>query len=299
MAISAESREIAQSILALGQDLSSGERIPAVGFGTWQMPNSPECAKAVCHAIEYGYRLIDGAAIYGNEVAVGKGIKAALAAGVSRSDLFLTSKVWISSMGYQKTMDAFFKTLNDLDVDYLDLYLIHWPCSPTVREDWSEVNLATWKAMVELYEEGHIKSIGVSNFKEQHLQPLLDYRVKPMVNQIELHPGFSQAPLRQFCEQAGIVVESWGPLGQGRVLEHPLLNELANKHGCTVAQLCLRFILQLGVVSLPKSVNPNRIQANLDFFDFTLSDEEMQQILALDAEKLGFSGLDSDTNRPV
>lgn len=289
--VSEESVALAKAARAAGQTLSNGEVMPAIGFGTWDIPDETACAQAVCRAIQAGYRMIDGAAFYGNEVGVGRGLRAA---GVPRSELFVTSKVWTTQMGYQKTMDAFFKSLNDLNIDYLDLYLIHWPASPKKNAQWREINAATWKAMTELYDEGYVRAIGVSNFKPVHLEPLLECKTIPMVNQIEIHPGFSQRELVSYCQSKGIVVEGWSPFGRGAVLDNAVINQIADQHDCTAAQVCLAFSRQLGVIPLPKSVNPNRMLSNIDFLDITLSDQEMSMLLSLDDIKLGYSQEDPD-----
>lgn len=287
--VSDESKEIARANLNAGYQLSTGLHLPVVGYGTWAMSEGPECAKAVYAAIRAGYRLIDGAAFYQNERSVGRGIRQALTQGVSRAELCVTSKVWVDNLGYQSTMDSFFKTLNDLELDYLDLYLIHWPASPNKHERWHELNLATWRAMVELYEEGYVRAIGVSNFLPHHLEPLLAYRVPPMVNQIEVHPGYSQRELVALCQAHGMVVEGWSPFGRGAVLSDATINAIADAHECTAAQVCLAFARQLKVIPLPKSAASNRMVSNLDFLDITLSDEEMQRLLQLDELKLGYS----------
>lgn len=287
--VSDESKDTARVNLAAGYRLRTGQHLPVVGFGTWALPEGPECSRAVCDAIRAGYRLIDGAAFYRNERSVGKGIKAALSQGVARSELTITSKVWVDNLGYQSTMDSFFKSLNDLELDYLDLYLIHWPASPNKHAAWQELNLATWKAMVELYEEGYVRAIGVSNFLPHHLEKLLSFRVTPMVNQLEVHPGYSQRALVTLCQEHGIVVEGWSPFGRGAVLKDATINAIADAHECTAAQVCLAFCRQLKVIPLPKSSASNRMVSNLDFLDITLSTAEMGQLLALDDIKLGYS----------
>ena len=287
--VSDESKDIARANRSAGYKLRNGIHMPVVGYGTWALPDSPECAKAVCDAIRAGYRLIDGAAFYKNERSVGKGIRAAISQGVARSELFVTSKVWVENLGYQNTMDSFFKSLNDLELDYLDLYLIHWPASPNKHPNWLDLNCATWRAMVELYEEGYVRAIGVSNFLPHHLEKLLSFRVAPMVNQLEVHPGYSQRALVTLCQEHGIVVEGWSPFGRGAVLKDATINAIADAHECTAAQVCLAFCRQLKVIPLPKSSASNRMVSNLDFLDITLSTAEMGQLLALDDIKLGYS----------
>jgi len=206
--------------------------------------------------------------------------------------LFVTSKVWNPDRGYETTLAAFEKTLKDLGLGYLDLYLIHWPAAAHQFENWEEINLATWKAMTELYKAGKIRAIGVSNFKPHHLKALMETEVAPMVNQIEFHPGFTQDETVEYCKAHGIAVEAWSPLGTGAMLTRPELISIAEKYHKSVAQLCVRFALQRGVIPLPKSVTPSRIEENLKVFDFTISDEDMAAIGAL--PDFGSKGLDPD-----
>lgn len=258
--------------------LYNGVKIPCIGYGTWLTQNDV-AGDVVKTAINMGYRHIDTAAFYKNECGVGDGI---IASGIDRSDIFVTSKVWNSERGYDKTMKAFEKTLNDLKLDYLDLYLIHWPASPTEYDDYNAVNLSTWKAMTELYLGGKIKSIGVSNFLPHHLEALVKSEVVPMVNQIEFHPGQMQNETLDYCRERNILVEAWGPLGRGKMLTNPMLNYLAEKYNKTTAQLCIRWCLQNGVLPLPKSVTPSRIEENSNVFDFEISEEDMIEINAME-----------------
>ena len=274
--------------------LNNGKEIPAIGLGTWQTPDGETAVKAVSHAIKCGYRHVDAAAVYGNEQSVGEGIRKGLQeAGLKREELFVTSKVWNTERGYDRTMRAFEKTVGDLGLDYLDLYLIHWPANAKQFADWQKMNAETWRAMEELYKAGRIRSIGVSNFYAHHLEALMrDAEVMPMVNQIEFHPGFMQKEVVDFCRQHDILVEAWSPLGTGKMISNETLLSVADKYGRSVAQLCVRWVLQNGVLPLPKSITPSRIEENLDVDGFTISDADMATINAM--EYCGGSGLNAD-----
>lgn len=269
--------------------LSNGVQIPCVGFGTWRA-SGEEAYESALTALSLGYRHIDTAAYYFNEKEVGEAVRAS---GISRKELFITSKVWCTDRGYESTKAAFYRSLEALRMDYLDLYLIHWPASPNRFSDWREINLATWRAMTELYREGLIRSIGVSNFLTHHLEDLVKADVVPMVNQIEYHPGYLQQDTVDFCRQHGILVEAWSPLGRTRVFENPLLLALAAKYGKSVAQICLAFCLQNNILPLPKSVTPSRIEENMRVFDFALADEDMYEIASMGL--CGESGRHPDT----
>ncbi len=269
--------------------LSNGYEIPCVGFGTWQTPDGETAVASVKKAIEAGYRHIDTAAVYGNEESVGKVIRES---GVAREDLFITSKVWNTERGYESTLKAFDVTMEKLGLDYLDLYLIHWPASSSQFDNWVELNKETWRAMVELYQAGRLRAIGVSNFLVHHLEPLMDAEVKPMVNQIEFHPGQMQEETVRFCKENGILIEAWSPLGTGRMLTNETLMAIAKEYDKSVAQLCVRWCLQNEVLPLPKSVTPSRIEENLNVFDFTIKDEDMETINAM--EYFGGSGSHPD-----
>lgn len=215
--------------------LSNGVEIPCIGFGTWQTPDGKTAVESVKTALEIGYRHIDTAAIYGNEKSIGVGIADS---GVPRNELFITSKLWNSEYGYDKTLRAFEKTVTDLGLDYLDLYLIHWPA---IGEEGTHLNSETWRAFEKLYKDKRIKAIGVSNFKTHHLEALLEKAdVVPMVNQIEFHPGQMQQDTTEFCSRHNILIEAWSPLGTGRMLTDPTLKEIADQYKKSVAQLCIR-----------------------------------------------------------
>lgn len=269
--------------------LNNGVRIPDIGYGTWQTPDGPVATNSVKCAIRAGYRHIDGAAVYGNEKSVGLGIRESA---VPRQELFVTSKLWNTERGYESTLNAFRKTLDDLGADYLDLYLIHWPASSHQFPDWEQINLDTWRAMTELYRAGKVRAIGVSNFMPHHLNALLKCDVAPMVNQIEYHPGMMQEETVSYCKANGIQAEAWSPLGTGRVLSNKTLGEIAGHYGVSVAQLCIRWCLQNEVLPLPKSTTPSRIEQNLDVRGFEISREDMERINEM--EYFGGSGLHPD-----
>ena len=271
--------------------LNNEVKIPSVGFGTWQTPDGEAAINAIKIAVDHGYRHIDTAAIYGNEKGVGSGIKAC---SLDRKELFVTSKVWNTERGFESTLKAFEKSLNDLQLDYLDLYLIHWPATAHQFSNWQQLNSDTWRAMEKLYTEGRIKSIGVSNFLEHHLEPLLENAtIIPTVNQIEYHPRCTQDACVKFCTENNILIEGWSPLGRGKVLEHKMLKEMASKYNKSVAQVCIRWALQNKVLPLPKSTTPHRIKENFDVFDFEISASDMKSIDQM--ENFGGSGLHPDT----
>ncbi|MBU8809729.1 aldo/keto reductase [Mycolicibacterium goodii] len=256
--------------------LNDGNSIPQVGLGVWQTP-AEDTERAVAAALQAGYRHIDTAAAYRNETETGRAIATS---GVPRDDIFLVTKLWNSDQGYDATLAAFDASVERLGVDYLDLYLIHWP----VPANNNFVD--TFKAFAHLRDQGRIRSIGVSNFEPEHLNTLIDATgIVPAVNQIELHPLLPQHQLRQVHAELGIATEAWSPLGQGSLLADPVITGIAEQHGKTPAQVLIRWHIQLGNIVIPKSVNPERIASNFDVFDFELSEQDMTSIASLETGK--------------
>ncbi|WP_416042844.1 glyoxal/methylglyoxal reductase [Bacillus halotolerans] len=255
--------------------LHNGVEMPWFGLGVFKVENGSEATESVKAAIKNGYRSIDTAAVYKNEEGVGIGIKES---GVAREELFITSKVWNEDQGYDTTLAAFEKSLERLQLDYLDLYLIHWPGKDKYKD--------TWRALEKLYKDGKIRAIGVSNFQVHHLEELLkDAEIKPMVNQVEFHPRLTQQELRDYCKKQGIQLEAWSPLMQGQLLDNEVLTQIAEKYNKSVAQVILRWDLQHEVVTIPKSIKEHRIIENADIFDFELSQEDMDKIDALNQDE--------------
>lgn len=255
--------------------LNNGVKMPWLGFGVFKVKDGDEVVNAVKTAIEAGYRSIDTAKVYNNESGVAQGIRES---GIAREDLFITTKVWNSDQGYESTLAAFEESMQRLELEYLDLYLIHWPVKGKYKD--------TWRALEKLYKEGRVRAIGVSNFQTHHLEDLLmDATIKPAVNQVELHPLLTQKELRDYCSTHEIQIEAWSPLGQGNLMEHPLLKDIAAKYGKSPAQVILRWDLQNGIVTIPKSVTPERIHANTELYDFELTAEEIEQINGLNEHK--------------
>lgn len=259
--------------------LHDGNTVPQLGFGVWQVGNDV-VHEVVKTAFDTGYRLIDTAAIYGNEEGVGRAIREC---GIDRNQLFITTKLWNDRHGYDETMAAFDQSMQKMGLDYVDLYLIHWP-APKIG-----LYVKSWKAMIQLRDEGRIKSIGVSNFNIDHLQRLLDETgVIPVVNQIELNPRFQQPELREYHAEHSIVTQAWSPLGHGLLWDNPLLRGIAAKHQRSVAQIVLRWHLELNNAVITKSVTPERIAENFRVFDFMLDDEDMAAIGSLHDEQARF-----------
>lgn len=260
------------------KELANGSIIPRLGLGVWQVKDGAETVNSVKWALQAGYRLIDTAAAYKNEVSVGEGIRAS---GIPREEIFVTTKLWNADQGYDSTLKAFDESLSKLGLDYIDLYLIHWPVEGKYKD--------SWRAMEEIYQSGRAKAIGVSNFHEHHIENLLKgANVVPMVDQIELHPTLTQEPLRKFLADNKIAVEAWSPLGQGKILENPSLIEIGKKYNKTAAQVIIRWHLQNDIIVIPKSVHEDRIKQNFDVFDFELTDNDIKRIDGLNTnERLG------------
>ena len=252
--------------------LSNGVRIPCVGYGTYKAADGNGSA-VIRMALEAGYRYFDTASFYQTETYVAQSLRDS---GISRSEVFLASKMWKDEMGYAQTKAAFQRTLERLETDYLDLYLIHWPRPDAGYGDWKQLDMDTWRAMEELYEAGKIRAIGLSNFLPQHIENLLQNgKIAPMVNQIEFHPGHTQEATVRYCQAHGIQVQAWSPMGRTRVLKDPLVQELAQNHGVSAAQICLRYAVQRQIIPLPKASSMERMKQNQDLFSFELTQEEM------------------------
>lgn len=254
--------------------LNNGSYIPSIGFGT-SLVTGDECVRIIKTAIQAGYKHIDTASAYKNEVEIGKAIKES---GIDRKELFVTSKVWKDSMGYENTLKSFENTLKNLDLEYVDLFLVHWP-----KNNDDKLNIDTWRALEKIYKEGKAKAIGVSNFLKHHLEIILNNcDIVPAVNQIEFHPGLIRKETIDFCKEKNIVLEAWAPLGKGKMLSNETLLSIAEKYNKSVAQLCLKWCLQNEVIPLPKSENMERMKQNLDLFDFQISEEDMNVINSME-----------------
>ena len=274
--------------------LNNGAKMPTIGFGTWQTPDGDVAKNSVIDAINAGYRLIDTAAAYGNEESVGKGIKES---GINRYDLFVTTKLWNDKHGYQETIQAIDESLEKLGLDYLDLYLIHWPNPKAVRDHWAELNAESWRAMEDQYKAGKLRAIGVSNFRREHMDELLKTAsVRPAVNQIYLNPSDMQEKVVSYNNELDILSEAYSPLGTGGLIGNKTVGEVAEHYGKTPAQVLLRWSLQHQFAPLPKSVHTDRIKENVDIFDFVIDEEDMKNLdglhgaadLATDPDKTNF-----------
>lgn len=259
----------------------NGRTMPKIGLGTYRVKDSDKCRESVKHAIEQGYRSIDTAMIYGNEETVGQGIKEGLkSTGLSREDLFITSKLWLTDFGRQNVEEAYRQSVEKLGLDYLDLYLMHWPGTNEA------VMIDSWRGMEDLYKQNQVKNIGVSNFTPEHFEALLaQVSIKPVINQVEFHPYLTQNKLRKYLEAQNIIMESWSPLMNSQILHDDVINEVANEVGKTPAQVVIRWNIQHDVVVIPKSVTPHRIEENLDVWNFELSDNQMERIDQLNQDK--------------
>lgn len=272
--------------------LNNGVKIPCVAFGTYKAAQGDN-VEILKMAIESGYRYFDTASFYGTEKYLGQAIKES---GIPREEFFITSKMWKEEMGYEGAKEAFGRSLENLGTDYLDLYLIHWPLPTPDCETWKALDIDTWKALEELYEEGKVKAVGLSNFLPHHIENLLENcRIKPMVDQLEFHPGYNQAAAVQYCKEHDIQVQAWSPIGRGRVLEDDMIVKLASKYGVSPAQICLKYALQKDVIPLPKSSSAERMKQNQDLFFFEISKEDMYRIDTM--PQTGWSGEHPDRER--
>lgn len=270
--------------------LANGLSIPQIGIGTWKITDRENMKDIINRAYDEGCRLIDTAAAYSNEIAIAKAVSEA---GINRNELFLSDKVWNTNRGYEEVQEACRRSLKKLKTDYLDLYLIHWPASPKLHSNWKEINFETWRGMEKIYADGLVRAIGVCNFKQHHLEVLnKTASVKPMINQIELHPGMPQMDLADYCLKENILIEASSPLGNGQILQNDILKEISVRYNKSVAQICLIWELQKGMIVIPKSSSPDRISENLNVFDVKLTEEEMQRIDSI--PYCGGIGLDSD-----
>ncbi|UTB81419.1 aldo/keto reductase [Staphylococcus carnosus] len=255
--------------------------MPQLGLGVFRVENDDTAKNAVKHAIESGYRSIDAALVYGNEEMVGRGIQEGIeAAGITREDLFITSKLWLDDFGRDNVAKGYETSLKNLGLDYLDLYLIHWPGTD------NDLMIDTWKGMEDLYNAGKVKNIGVSNFNVEHLETLKAHsEIQPVINQVEFHPYFTQEPLRNYLKEEVIQMESWSPLMNAEILSDQTVNDIANEIDKSPAQVVIRWNIDNGVITIPKSVTPSRIEENLDVFDFSLTPEQMDKISSLNQNK--------------
>lgn len=271
--------------------LSNGVQMPGIGFGTWQVPTDSTLENAVSAALKLGYRFFDTAQIYGNASAIGRVV---LLSDLPRAEIFISSKIWTSHRSYDGVMRAFTDIIEQLKTTYLDQLLIHWPATQGEPMIWQSQNAGTWRALEDLYEQGAVKVIGVSNFLPHHLVPLLARaRIRPMVNQLEIHPGYPQFAAVNFCFKQNIAVQAWSPLGRGGLTHHPLLIELGEKYGVSPALIALRWSLQHGFIPVVKALDAEHMKSNLDAFGLTLEDEDMTRLDTM--QQVAFSGLHPDT----
>ncbi len=274
--------------------LNNGVEIPAVAFGTYKAADG-KSADVIRAAIGAGYRYFDTASFYGTETYLAEAIRES---GIPRREFFIASKLWKDEMGYENVKSAFERTLNNLRTDYLDLYLIHWPLPEPGYKDWKQLDKETWRAMEELYHAGKVRAIGLSNFLPHHIENILeDCRVRPAVDQIEYHPGYSQEAVVNYCRERGILVQAWSPIGRSRVLDEPLVKELAAKYGVSPAQICLKFAVQRNIIPLPKSSSEDRMRENLDLYSFELEQDDIWRLSTM--PQTGWSGEHPDRARAV
>lgn len=260
--------------------LSNGMEIPCIGYGTFKVQLGEETGTdVVLRAIKAGYRYFDTASLYETEADLGQAI---IESGIPREEFFIVTKLWFDEMGYENTKKACEDSLRRLQMDYVDIYLIHWPRANETDDNWKEINIETWKAMEELVDEGKTKAIGLSNFLPQHIENLLPHcRIKPVVNQLEIHPGYSQEAAVEYCKEKEIQVQAWSPLGRNSILQDPYFISLGKKYEVSVAQICLRFLLQKGIIPLPKATSYERMVENQALFSFEISQEDMYRIATM------------------
>ena len=272
--------------------LNNGVEIPAIAFGTYKAADG-KSADVIRAAIEAGYRYFDTASFYGTETYLAQAVRES---GISRDEIFIASKLWKTKMGYENVKYAFERSLDKLNTDYLDLYLIHWPLPDPEYKDWKQLDKETWRAMEELYQAGKVRAIGLSNFLPHHIDNILeDCTVRPAVDQIEYHPGYSQEAAVQYCKERNILVQAWSPIGRQRVLEEPLVLELAGKYAVSPAQICLKFAVQRGIIPLPKSSSVERMKENLDLYSFEMEREDIWRLATM--PQAGWSGEHPDRER--
>lgn len=272
--------------------LNNGVEIPAIAFGTYKAADG-KSADVIRAAIEAGYRYFDTASFYGTETYLAQAVRESE---ISRDKIFIASKLWKTEMGYENVKSAFERSLDKLNTDYLDLYLIHWPLPDPEYKDWKQLDKETWRAMEELYQAGKVRAIGLSNFLPHHIDNILeDCTVRPAVDQIEYHPGYSQEAAVQYCKERNILVQAWSPIGRQRVLEEPLVLELAGKYAVSPAQICLKFAVQRGIIPLPKSSSVERMKENLDLYSFEMEREDIWRLATM--PQAGWSGEHPDRER--